>query len=72
MGAYADFEKLSLSISYFQWQYFLLLIILVTLEYFIRYIKWAQFLKIAGVCLDNKENLFVFFSGLSMIVTQVS
>lgn len=69
MGVYVDFEKLSLTISHFRWQYFLLLIFLVTIEYFIRYIKWDIFLKIAGVRLDPKESLFVFFSGLSMIVT---
>lgn len=69
MGIYVDFEKLSLTISHFRWQYFLLLIFLVTIEYFIRYIKWDIFLKVAGVHLDPKESLFVFFSGLSMIVT---
>jgi uncharacterized protein (TIRG00374 family) len=37
--------------------------------YFIRYIKWDIFLKTAGLNLKHKENLFVFFSGLSMIVT---
>ena len=69
MGIYVDFEKLSLSISYFRWQYFPLLMALTTIEYFIRYIKWDIFLKIANVHLNHKENLFVFFSGLSMIVT---
>jgi glycosyltransferase 2 family protein len=69
MGVYADFGKLSLTISYFQWQYFLFMIILTTIGYLIRCIKWNLFLKTAGVHLDYKENLFVFFSGLSMIVT---
>jgi len=69
MGIYADFGKLSLTISYFRWQYFLLLIVLTTIGYIIRYIKWDLFLKTAGLHIDRKENLFVFFSGLSMIVT---
>jgi glycosyltransferase 2 family protein len=69
MGIFADFRKLSLTISYFRWQYFLLLIVLTTIGYIIRYIKWDFFLKTAGLHLDHKENLFVFFSGLSMIVT---
>src|SRR5665647_3356043 len=69
MGIYADFGKLSLTISYFRWQYFLLLIVLTTIGYIIRYIKWDLFLKTAGLNLDHKENLFIFFSGLSMIVT---
>ena len=69
MGIYADFGKLSLTISSFRWQYAILMIVLTTIGYFIRYIKWNFFLKTAGVHLDQKENLFVFFSGLSMIVT---
>ncbi len=69
MGIFADFGKLSLTISNFRWQYFLLLIALTTIGYFIRYIKWDLFMKAAGLHLDYKENLFVFFSGLSMIVT---
>jgi uncharacterized protein (TIRG00374 family) len=69
MGIFADFGKLALTISYFRWQYFLLLIVLTTIGYFIRYIKWDLFLKTAGLHLDYKENLFVFLSGLSMTVT---
>lgn len=69
MGIYADFDKLSLTLSYFQWQYAIILIFMTTIGYFIRYIKWNIFLKKADVNLKHKENLFVFFSGLSMIVT---
>jgi uncharacterized protein (TIRG00374 family) len=69
MGIYADFDKLSLTISYFQWHYAIIMIILTTIGYFIRYIKWDLFLKKAGVRLKPRDNLFVFFSGLSMIVT---
>jgi uncharacterized protein (TIRG00374 family) len=69
MGIYADFDKLSLTISYFQWQYAIIMIVFTTAGYFIRYIKWDLFLKKAGVHLKHRDNLFVFFSGLSMIVT---
>ena len=69
MGLFADFAKLAITISYFRWQYFLLLIVLTTASYFIRYIKWDIFLKTAGLHLDYKENLFIFFIGLSMTVT---
>lgn len=69
MGILADFGKLSVNISQFRWQYFLYMIVLTTIGYFIRYIKWDIFLKTAGLNLEHKENLFVFFSGLSMVVT---
>lgn len=69
MGILADFGKLSVTISHFRWQYFLYMIVLTTIGYLIRYIKWDIFLRKAGLNLEHKENLFVFFSGLSMIVT---
>ena len=42
---------------------------LTTLNYLLRFVKWNFFLKKAGIYLDIKDNLFVFFSGLSMIIT---
>jgi uncharacterized protein (TIRG00374 family) len=39
------------------------------MSYLVRYIKWDLLLKTAGLHLNHKENIFVFFSGLSMIVT---
>ncbi|MGC9516150.1 MAG: lysylphosphatidylglycerol synthase transmembrane domain-containing protein [Methanomicrobiales archaeon] len=69
MGIYADFDKLLLALESFNWTYIILLIILTTIGYFIRFIKWNYFLKEAQVDIGLKENLFVFFSGLAMIIT---
>ncbi|MGZ7134653.1 MAG: lysylphosphatidylglycerol synthase transmembrane domain-containing protein [Methanobacterium sp.] len=69
MGIYADFRDLISAIEQFNWIYFVLMIILTTLAYFIRFIKWNFFLKSVGVHLKIKDNLFVFFSGLGMIIT---
>ena len=69
MGVYADFGKLLQSLETFQWEYFGLLIFFTTLGYFIRYYKWHLFLRTVGVTLPRREDLFVFFSGLSMIIT---
>lgn len=69
MCIYADIDKLVLAFESFQWIYLILLIILTTLGYFIRYVKWNYFLNNIGVHLKNRDNLFVFFSGLSMIIT---
>ncbi len=69
MGIYADFNKLTDAVQSFQWSYFLLLIFFTTFGYFLRFLKWDIFLKKAGVFLPFKQNLFVFISGLSMIVT---
>lgn len=69
MGIYADFKDLISAIENFNWIFFILMIILTTLAYFIRFIKWNFFLRSIGVHLKLKDNLFVFFSGLGMIIT---
>ena len=69
MCIYADFDKLIQAFESFQWIYLILLIVLTTLGYFIRYLKWNYFLNSVGVHLKTKDNLFVFLSGLSMIIT---
>ena len=69
MGIYADFGKLSQAMKDFRWAFLLLLFALTTTNYLLRFIKWDFFLKRAGVYLNLKDNLFVFFSGLAMIIT---
>jgi len=69
MGIYADFEKLFSVMKEFRWEFLFILFFLTTLNYLLRFVKWNFFLKKAGIYLDIKDNLFVFFSGLSMIIT---
>ncbi|GAB6056033.1 lysylphosphatidylglycerol synthase transmembrane domain-containing protein [Methanobacterium movens] len=69
LGIYADLDKLIVSIANFKWPYLLLMIILTTSSYFIRFIKWNFFLKKADVNISLKPNIFVFFSGMAMIIT---
>ena len=69
MGIYADFRKLASTLKDFRWAFLLLLFALTTTNYLLRFIKWDFFLKRAGVYLNLKDNLFVFFSGLAMIIT---
>lgn len=69
MAIYADFDELLKAIESFNWIYLVLLIILTTIGYFIRFFKWNYFLKQAQVKIGLKDNLFVFFSGLAMIIT---
>jgi len=69
MGIYADFSQLARVITGLEWAYLVALLGLTTAGYLLRYLKWDLFLKKAGVALPAKQNLFVFFSGLSMIVT---
>jgi uncharacterized protein (TIRG00374 family) len=69
MGIYADFSQLARVITGFEWTYLVALLGLTTAGYLLRYLKWDLFLKKAGVALPARQNLFVFFSGLSMAVT---
>ncbi len=69
MGIYADFGKLISSLDGFDWLFIPLMLIIVTISYFIRFFKWNFFLRHVGVHLKIEDNLFVFFSGLAMIIT---
>ena len=69
MGIYADFGSLLTAIEKFNWIFIPLMLILVLIAYLVRFLKWSLFLKSAGVHLKLKDNLFVFFSGMGMIIT---
>jgi uncharacterized protein (TIRG00374 family) len=69
MCIYADFGELSRAMKNFRWTFLFALFALTTMNYLIRFLKWDFFLKQAGVYLNLRDNLFVFFSGLSMIIT---
>lgn len=69
MGVYANFGELLTSLEKFNWIFLPVMLILVTTGYFVRFIKWNFLLRNADIHLPLKENLFVFFSGLSMIIT---
>lgn len=69
MGVYANFSDLLTALEKFNWIFLPIMLIFVTTGYLIRFVKWNFFLKNVGVHLPLKENLFVFFSGLSMIIT---
>ena len=69
MGIYADFGSLLSAVEKFNWIFIPVMLILVMIAYMIRFLKWNLFLKSVGVNLKLKDNLFVFFSGLGMIIT---
>jgi glycosyltransferase 2 family protein len=69
MAIYADFGNLLSALEKFDWIFLPLMLILTTIGYLFRFLKWNFFLKKVDVRLNLKDNLFVFFSGLSMIIT---
>lgn len=69
MGIYADFGKLLSIMEKFRWDLFILLLAFTTISYAIRFIKWDFFLKSVDIRLNIRDNLFVFLSGFSMVMT---
>lgn len=66
---YASLDQILIALKSFRWTVLPLVFALTTTAYIVRFVKWDLFLRLAGVQLSFKENLFVFFSGLSMVVT---
>ncbi|MFZ3170029.1 MAG: lysylphosphatidylglycerol synthase transmembrane domain-containing protein [Candidatus Methanoperedens sp.] len=69
MGIYADFGSLVSIMDEFRWDFFILLLVFTTISYAIRFIKWDLFLKSVDIRLNIRDNLFVFLSGFSMVMT---
>ncbi|MFC2072821.1 YbhN family protein, partial [Chloroflexota bacterium] len=69
MSIYADFDKLIVAFKGFRLTFLFALFALTTVNYLFRFLKWDFLLKRAGVYMKLGDNMFVFFSGLSMIVT---
>lgn len=69
MGIYVDVGRLVSIMEKFRWDFFILLLFFTTISYVIRFIKWDFFLKRVGIQLNIWNNLFVFLSGFSMVMT---
>lgn len=69
MSIYAGLGSLLSALESFNWIFIPVMLILITIAYFIRFLKWNFFLKSVYVQLNLKDNLFVFFSGLGMTIT---
>jgi uncharacterized protein (TIRG00374 family) len=69
MAIYADFGELVSTVREFNLALLPALLALVTVSYFIRFLKWDLLLKCVDVNLPFKDSILVFFSGLSMTIT---
>jgi len=69
MGIYVDVGRLVSIMEKFRLDFFILLLIFTTISYAIRFIKWDFFLKRVGIRLNIWNNLFIFLSGFSMVMT---
>jgi len=69
LTSYADFSNLLSAFKKFSWFYFPLILMLVFLNYLLRFWKWDHYLKILKIPVDKKNSFIIFMSGLIMAVT---
>ncbi len=66
---YSDFNKVSENISNFKFEFLPIILLLAFTSFFITGIRQRLLLENIGVNISFKENILLFFSGLSMIIT---
>lgn len=69
---YAVFTGLSdtaAELATFRWGLYVPVLLLTLVNYGLRYVKWAFLLRLLGVDLPHRTNLWVFLSGLAMVIS---
>jgi glycosyltransferase 2 family protein len=69
LSFFGDFKKTFHLIISFKWQFFPLFLLLSSLNFFFRFMRWQYLLKKIHVKIDIKQSLLIFLSGLAMAVT---
>ena len=70
LSFYADFRDLGRSLSEFNWALLPLILVLTTMNYAFRFLKWEYYLRLIGVRgLSKRASFLIFFSGLGMVIT---
>ncbi|MBV6511764.1 MAG: hypothetical protein FMNOHCHN_01248 [Ignavibacteriaceae bacterium] len=66
---YGDFDRLTDAFSAFPWYIYPLLLLLSSINYIFRFIKWDYYLRIVGVTISKGDSFGIFMSGLIMSIT---
>lgn len=69
LSFYGDFKKTSSLIISFKWYLFPVALILSSLNFFFRFLRWGFLLKAINIKIDKKKSLLIFLSGLPMALT---
>jgi len=69
LAVYGDFEEVSQIVMDYPKHYFLIALILALVNYGVRFVRWAYYLKVLGVNIQLSTSLLVFFTGLALSVT---
>jgi len=66
---YADFDKLMITFSEFNWYFFPVILSLTFLNFTIRFFKWEYYLKLLKIDIKRKASYLIFMSTFVMSVT---
>ncbi len=67
---FVDYDKVASSLADFNWALLPLILVLTTMNYLFRFMKWEYYLRIIGVKgLKRRDSFLIFFSGLGMVIT---
>ena len=67
---FVDYRDVGRSLSDFNWALLPLILVLSTMNYVFRFIKWQYYLRLIGVRgLRIGDSFLIFFSGLGMVIT---
>ena len=66
---YADLSNLFLAFKKFSWHYLPVILLLVFINYLLRFWKWNYYLNLLNIAVGKKDSFIIFMSGLIMAVT---
>ena len=69
LAFYSDFNSTITSLQSFSFYLIPILLLIILLNFFVRFLKWHYYIKLLKINISVKDSLFIFFSGLSMSVT---
>jgi len=69
LSLYGELPELKKSLLDFSWKYIPVVIVMVLLNYVVRFLKWDYYLKILGIKTGRRDSFMIFMSGLLMTVS---
>ena len=66
---FGEIDKLLTAFNNFNWVYVPLILLLTSLNYILRFIKWDYYLSCLGINISKRDSIVLFLSGLLMSIT---
>src|SRR5919106_3228269 len=69
LAGYGDLQEVSARLAQFPVTYLMAALALAVLNYLLRFVRWAYYLRVLGINVPFHISFFVFLSGLGMSIT---